>query len=420
MNSVIPSSCPSSAGTPAHSLASGDGRTVSVVDELTVTEVRTTEGFASLAPEWRTLLSESDTDCLFLTWEWLYTWWVSLAGKRELRILTIRRGKTLIGIAPFAMRAAEPGRLLPFRAIEFLGVGAVGSDYLDLILKKGEEDPVCTAIADYVTAWKLLLDMRRVALGGANVERLVRTLVARGWSSMLSGDDICLYVTLSGSSWDQYFSGLSREFRRSLRRGRRNAQSAYAVTYTSACRGSDRSRLLQTFIDLHHERWKSRDGSQALPDSSLVQFHEQWSRLALDRGWLRLSILSFDETPVAGTYGFAYGGKLYFYLTGFNPAYATYGVGRMCLEESLQEAFEEGLEEYDFLHGDEKYKYHWARDSRPLGRYRLFPPGIRGYASKRFFGAREGVKWLLRKGSGSGRCPGAAVQKTASPWEQGK
>ena len=415
MSSVVPDPGPLRSARLSPELSPTPARVVSAVEDLTVEEVLSTEGFFAMAPEWRELLENSDSDCLFLTWEWLYTWWKCLAESRKLRILTVRRGDDLLGIAPFALLAADPARLLPFRAIEFLGVGAVGSDYLDLIIKKGEEDAVCTVIAEHIKAWPLMLDMRRVARGGANVERLVEALVARDWSSMSSDDDICLYVPLSGSSWDEYFGGLNREFRRSLRRGRRNAQSTYAVRCVSVGRENDRSAALRDFIDLHNKRWCGRDGSQALPDASIIQFHEQWSRLALNRGRLRLSTLLFDDTPVAGIYGFSYGGRLYFYLSGFDPSFATYGVGRMCLEESLREAFEEGLEEYDFLHGDEKYKYHWAHDFRALGRYRLFPPGFRGHASRWFHNAREvGKSLLTSRGHGSSKREAGGGNRPAS------
>jgi len=368
------------------------------LDALTVTVVRTTSGFAALAPEWRTLLADSNVNCLFLTWEWLYTWWKSLAGSRHLRILVIRRRGTLVGIAPFVIRAAEPNRLLPFRAVEFLGVGTVGSDYLDVILRKGEEEQACAVIAEHLGRANLMLDMRRVAKGTANAERLVSALVERGWSGTLTGDDICPYVPLFGLSWEQYFAGLGREFRYSLRRSRRHAQSAHSVSYVSVCRERDRSAALRTFVKLHDKRWGGRRGSQALPDDSILRFHEQWSRIALSRGWLRLSMLNFDDTPVASTYGFSYGGKLYFYLSGFDPSFANYGAGRLCLEEGLHEAYREGLHEYDFLHGDEQYKFHWTKKTRALGRYRLFPPGMRGTTSRWIMGGRERAKLLLHGG----------------------
>lgn len=400
MNSAVPSLAVSDTARPVHVSKEVSGQAGVGADRLMITEIRTIEGFSALAPEWRALLQESNVDCMFLTWEWLYTWWKCLAGPRRLLILAIHRQNALVGIAPFAVRSAEPARVLPFRAVEFLGVGSVGSDYLDLILRKGEEDRICAGLADYMADWHLMLDMRRVAIGTANVERLARELAGRGWTTIVSDDDICLYLPLSGTSWETCFAGLSREFRRSLRRGRRNAESAYAVTYRSVSREEDRAATLQAFIRLHNKRWKGRDGTQALPDNSIIWFHEQWSRIALERGWLRLSTLFFDQTPVAGTYGFAYGGKFYFYLSGFDPAYAAYGAGRMCMEVDLREAFREGLKEYDFLHGDENYKYHWARDFRALGRYRVFPPGFRGRASRWLLDAREGCKSLVGRGHG--------------------
>lgn len=376
---------------------------------LDVSEIHTTDAFEAIAPEWRALLSGSDVDCLFLTWEWLYTWWKHLAGSRRLRILTVRRGGTLVGIAPFALRAAQPGRLLPFRAIEFLGIGAVGSDYLDLILKRGEEECACATLADYLCRCRYMLDLRRVAVGSAHVERLAKYLLARGWERVRSDDDICLYVPLAGSSWEAYFAGLSRSFRWSLRRRRRAAEATHAVACVTVGNEAERLPALRAFVRMHQSRWDSRDGSQALPDSAVIRFHENWSGIALEQGWLRLSTLLFDGIPVAGIYGFAYGGRLYYYLPAFDPAYARCSPGRICLEEGLRAAFSEGLNEYDFLHGDEDYKYHWAHDFRALGRYQLFPPGFSGQMSRGLLRTRERCKRLLRPGQRDGQAVGVGT-----------
>jgi hypothetical protein len=45
---------------------------------------------------------------------------------------------------------------------------------------------------------------------------------------------------------------------------------------------------------------------------------------------------------------------------------------------AIQKAIEEGVGEYDFLHGNEAYKSHWAKESRDLVRLNLYPPGVRG------------------------------------------
>jgi CelD/BcsL family acetyltransferase involved in cellulose biosynthesis len=53
---------------------------------------------------------------------------------------------------------------------------------------------------------------------------------------------------------------------------------------------------------------------------------------------------------------------------------------------SIKHAIEEGASEYDMLHGDEEYKFHWARSARHLIRLELHPPNGRGLLS---LGARK-------------------------------
>src|SRR5262249_38093544 len=42
---------------------------------IAVETITSPQGIRSLRGEWTDLLAESAADCLFLTWEWLSTWW---------------------------------------------------------------------------------------------------------------------------------------------------------------------------------------------------------------------------------------------------------------------------------------------------------------------------------------------------------
>ena len=108
---------------------------------ITTTVIRNTEEFARLREEWDALLATSASDCVFLTHEWLFTWWKHLADGRDLAIITARDGGKLIGILPLARRTAQYARMMP-EVAEFLGSGIIGSDYLDVIIEKGREDDV--------------------------------------------------------------------------------------------------------------------------------------------------------------------------------------------------------------------------------------------------------------------------------------
>src|SRR5437867_3845318 len=105
---------------------------------MIVERIQTVEGFEQLHDEWNALLRASTSDCVFLTHEWLTTWWKHLADRRVLSILTARLNGKLIGIMPLALRSVQYSRMIP-RSFEFLGSGIVGSDYLDVIVLPGHE-----------------------------------------------------------------------------------------------------------------------------------------------------------------------------------------------------------------------------------------------------------------------------------------
>ena len=106
--------------------------------------IESVDGFARLAPEWNTLLRASEADCPFLTHEWLLAWWKHLGRSRKLQLLAVRDDDELIALAPLCLVSGPAGM---FSRLEFLGTGHAGSDYLDLIVRRGREREGLQALA---------------------------------------------------------------------------------------------------------------------------------------------------------------------------------------------------------------------------------------------------------------------------------
>ena len=116
---------------------------------MQIQTIQTTDEFLSLRAEWNALLETSASNCVFLTHEWLSTWWKHLADGRRLHVVTARKDGNLIGVLPLAERAPQFARMMP-RILEFLGSGVIGSDYLDTIVAKESECEVMDAFADHL------------------------------------------------------------------------------------------------------------------------------------------------------------------------------------------------------------------------------------------------------------------------------
>ncbi len=346
---------------------------------ISVESIEDQDSFEGMREQWNALLKTSPADCFFLTWEWLSTWRRYLAGGRRLFILAVRSKGELIGLAPLVRRPAPVGLLRPFQTLEFLGSGTIGSDYLDLVIPGGREGEVIDALAEYLSRQRLMLRLTQLRRGTALALSLARALREReGWSLFEGATAVCPYIDLSGHTWLSYLGTLGSSHRYNFHRRLKQLNKECEVRFEQALTEEQRRQALALLVQLHHRRWEGRGCSQAFATSDLLAFHEELSRLALQRGWLRLFVLWSDGKPAAALYGFRYGRAFYFFQSGFDPGYARHSVGLVTMGLAIKGALEEGAEEYDLLHGDESYKFLWARKAREITQVELYPPSVAG------------------------------------------
>src|SRR5215471_10133392 len=147
---------------------------------ITRTVISSTDEFEELHDEWDALLTSSVSDCVFLTHEWLFTWWKHLSDGRDLSITAVRDNGTLIGILPLSMRGAQYTRMMP-RVGEFVGSGIIGSDYLDAIVQKGREKEVLGEFAQEVDSWRVMLQLSQVRAHNCVASSVLQVLAQHQW-----------------------------------------------------------------------------------------------------------------------------------------------------------------------------------------------------------------------------------------------
>ncbi len=342
--------------------------------------------FAGLADEWRELLAASASNTLFLTWEWLHTWWTHLGQGRRLRLLTARQGGDLVALLPLWQRSGLLPPLLP--TLEFLGTGAAGSDYLDAIVKVGFEGEAEAALAERLAALRCALDLRQLP-AASRAAALAGALGEAGFRVGESTTDVCPFIALAGHTFGSYLATLGSEHRYNFRRRLRNLERRTRFSFERVRDEAGRRQALPVLFRLHDRRWTPRGGSEAFENVRVRAFHDELSRLALERGWLRLFLLRVDGDPAAALYGFRHGRSFLFYQSGLDPRFARLSVGLVALGLAIESAIAEGASEFDLLHGDEAYKFLWARETRSLARLTVRPRGPAGFVD-------AGVAWARK------------------------
>jgi CelD/BcsL family acetyltransferase involved in cellulose biosynthesis len=332
-----------------------------------------------------------------LTWEWLFTWWKHFSAGRKLAILAVRAGPELIALAPLVSSPRGLRCFSPFRRLEFLGSGSIGSDYLDLILKRGREEAAWAALAEELAQEKRALKLDHLNRRSASAAELAQRLKKLGWSLYEAKRNVSPYIELAGHSWESYLAGLGPEHRYNVRRRMKNLSKQFDVRFEAAGTEAERREAFSLLVKLHGMRWRQNGAGGVFCAPGLFSFHEDMSRLALTRGWLRLFVLRLDGKPVAALYGFRYKRVFYFYQSGFDPEYGKFSVGLVTMGLAIKSAIEEGAAEYDFLYGDEPYKFLWARRARELGCLEMYPPSMAGRVYKQAVGLNRAARKMARQ-----------------------
>jgi CelD/BcsL family acetyltransferase involved in cellulose biosynthesis len=323
-----------------------------------ISEVTTNLDFFNLRQEWNELILKAGSNTIFLTWEWLFNWWICFNSEKELKILLVREHKELIGIAPLLLCKCK--RRTAYK-IRFLGSTDVGSDYLDFILKKGKENEILNEIITYLilkeNRWQIM-DLTDIRCQSTSIG-LMKKYFENSYDLLIQKYSTCPYIPLPDSP-EIYFKSLSPNMRYNIRRKRRKFEQKYKGQFVVVKDKNEINKYFEEFIRLHLNRMKIKNINSPFTDGSFYEFHKNIISYFIDNDWLRLCFLKLNDVFIASFYIFNYGGKYYYYQSGFDPGWEKMSPGFLLFSYCIENAIMEDIKEFDFLQGSEAYKYQWT------------------------------------------------------------
>lgn len=329
---------------------------------LKVSEVSQTKRFFELGADWNVLLEKSKDNNPFLSWEYLSTYWKHFGKGSNMRTLCIEDGCNIIGIAP--LRLSHYGFMRPFGYDSIEPLAYTGADYTGLILSQRETDCVQSLFKHLLAYddWDFtqIYDLRGTSIIPGLLGKISETVPR---FELIEGKS-CPYITLP-SSLDALMQKLGRNFRYNLRRYMRKLQKDFGhIELKRYDQFASVAEAMNIFFKLHQERWKAKGRPGALATQEVRDFFAEVAMLFANKGWLALYFLTANDEPIAVQYCFEYEHKMYNWLPGFDPSYAKYRVGNLLTLDIIERSINRGLEEYDFMKGDEAYKFEWTNENR--------------------------------------------------------
>jgi CelD/BcsL family acetyltransferase involved in cellulose biosynthesis len=329
---------------------------------MRVEVLTTVSAFQDLRAEWRQLLAQLPFQSVFFTPEWQETWWRHFGAARQLHMLTVRSSDgTLQGLVPFMSSPGTEGT----SRLELLGDLEL-CDYLDVFMVPAQQYEVGHAIVDYLTGTggeEVEVCLQNLSQHSSTFAVFQDCLLHGGLTVEVEQIETCPTVRLP-SDWEAYLALLRgkdrHELRRKLRRAEAAARLEYRVTGTAAQLGED----INTFVALH--RMSQQDAKQGFMTPEKEDFFRAMARQLWPQGWLDLAFLYADGEPIATLCCFAYGSTYAAYNSGYHPAYGDLSAGIVLFADRIRAAIARGFTAFDFMRGNEPYKYRFGATDRPL------------------------------------------------------
>lgn len=132
------------------------------------------------------------------------------------------------------------------------------------------------------------------------------------------------------------------------------------------CFRVDGARKHDVLSSLLH--WKEQQYLRTdVPNLFAVDKHRQFMENLLSSDLLVLSAVFLGGKPIAAHAGFIDDGAFFYLLPGYDMEYRQGAAGLFLMEYMIEQSHAEGLREFDFLLGDEAYKFYYADYYRVVG-----------------------------------------------------
>lgn len=254
------------------------------------------------------------------------------------------------------------------------------ADYATILSAPEDLDAVAAAVArSFVLppdpahgtqAWDVI-DLRRLRIGDPALPALETALAAvdSAWDVVREQEDVCPVITAPSGDWDEYLATLDKKDRHEIRRKLRRAGTVGELAIDIA---EPTEQAVTDFIDLHTLRFGERGLFPTGPGGDrsrlFVQRLAQLERESADGGQLHIGLVRCGERRIWSILAFDDGQTCYLYNAGMDPAASDVSPGITGTAEYFRNRLAAGRRRFDFLRGDESYKYEWGAVDEPIER----------------------------------------------------
>ncbi len=333
---------------------------------LKIKVIDTEQGFLDLKADWENLENHVQDLTIFQTWVFQYYTWKIFENQSYLYILAMyNENNELVGCVPLGWQKQHIGPI-SFKSLSFACLKYV--DFQNIIAHSGYQEEVVQQFTQWLVQNRKQWDdielrlVREDFVLYSKRDTLIQTF---GNDVSIISEGIAPFITID-ESWDDFQSTLSGKRAKSVRYEIRNLFRQFESEYVHHSKGEELIKALVQFMDLHQKRIHQKYQLGAFPTPQIRQGFTNLIKALEQYDYIDIHTIQSSEKTIAAIGTFTHKNKVSYFQGGFDPDYFKLSPGKVVLALRITEAIQQKKNEFDFLVGDEDYKFAWSTGQREI------------------------------------------------------
>lgn len=314
------------------------------------------DAIGSLAGEWDALIPSSSA-AAFSSSSW-YQAWYDAFHPGEVAFVTARDGTQLAGVLPLArIRTDERGLYLPLVAPFALG------DYQPFLVDRSSARRVFPAMLDAAIGYygrRGVYWWPHIPAGDPSLDILRDYFNDRGMP-YVEERETAPRLHIGGRDYAEVERCWNASVRGDIRRQRRRLAEQGPVSLWMPSTIAEAETALAEFFDVHDAKWLEQ-GKPGRFQNPVERAHFLAILRRFHGRGLHFSTLRCGDVNVSYHFGLLSGRWLLYYRPSYRTEYARFSPSKVHVSMLIEEGCRAGWEGFDFLLGEEPYKYYWSND----------------------------------------------------------
>jgi len=282
------------------------------------------EDFHGLKKQWNELYIESAEATIFLSWDWMYTWWevFNKSFSSQLFILGVYENGKLFGLAPFHIMESSSKSFIQGKTIMFLGFGekrkdVIVSQYLDFLVKPDKKKEMVNLVSSFLLESKDRWDFADFPflLENSVVSNCFKENGLKVYSNYMQYGHR-FYIS-EVNDFDDFLKKIGNRWSKMYEKKYRKLQKQGKVKIESSDNVETAKDAFNQLAMMHTVRWKDRTEINIFNSELFNEFHLKILERLVPQNKAVIKSLTLEQKPLSSYYYFKDKSQIHYYQSGF-------------------------------------------------------------------------------------------------------